>query len=90
MPKTVNTGFVCSRKASSVRTPNFFSSQAQSFTNKYKKMGIFQKMEIHTSPTLCLPVLLPVLMPLGDGLKSTYDGLVFSSGSCTHTIILGL
>lgn len=26
----------------------------------------------------------------GDGLKSTYDGLVFSYGSRTHTIILGL
>lgn len=68
MPKTVNTGFVCFKKASSVRTPNFFSSQAQSFTNKHKKKkGILQKMEMHTSPwipALSVPVLFPVLMPL--------------------------
>lgn len=67
MSKTVNTGFVCSKKASSVRTPNFFSSQAQSFTNKYEKKRILQKTEMHTPPwipTLSLPVLFPVLMPL--------------------------
>lgn len=48
MPKTVNTGFVCFKKASTVRTLNLFSSQAQSFTNKqeyYKKKSVLQKNE---------------------------------------------
>lgn len=40
MPKTVNTGFVCFKKASTVRTLNTSSSQAQSFTNK---QGYYQK-----------------------------------------------
>lgn len=41
MSKTVNTGFVCFKEASTVRTLNFSSSQAQPFTNKqeyYKKL----------------------------------------------------
>lgn len=50
MSKTVSTGFVCSRKASSVRTPNFSSSQAQPSTNKYEKKEYYKKMEMDTSP----------------------------------------
>lgn len=93
MPKTVNTGFVCFKKASSVRTPNFFSSQAQSFTNKYtKKKNIAKNGDAHISLDSCTfcASAVPCFDAPGDGLKGTYDRLVFSYGSRTHTIILGL
>lgn len=57
MPKTVNTGFVCFKKASTVRTLTFFSSQAQSFTNKqeyYKKMEYYKKQRWRCTPLLGL------------------------------------